>query len=105
MIIEKETSKFNARRYGKPWAAIVDFAEGKASYLFCDWIGEIDGGVGLPGILRIYAEEGDIVAIGQKDYRKNRSNMDWYVVRNGQLVYLPNGKAEAFKVWEEIHKK
>jgi len=69
MKIISETGSYNHRRYGKPWIAKVDFSEStKGEFVFGDWTGDhYNGG---EGVLTIDANPGDIVAIGQKDFRK-----------------------------------
>jgi hypothetical protein len=102
VTITLKTSSFNARRYGKPWIATVEFgADGKPDYQWGTWVGTVDGGDGSAGELVINAREGDIVADGMRDYRKGTGNITYYQVRNGQLVELKGGKAEAFRIWKE----
>jgi len=102
VTITLKTSSFNARRYGKPWIATVKFgADGKSDYQWGTWVGTVDGSDGSAGELVINAREGDIVADGMRDYRKGASNITYYQVRNGQLVELKGGKAEAFRIWKE----
>jgi len=98
ITITLKTNSFNARRYGKPWIALVTFGkDGKANYTWGNWLGTIDRGNGSDGELVITAAEGDIVADGHKDFRKGNSNIDYWQVRNGELVHLDGGKAEAYK--------
>jgi hypothetical protein len=93
------THSYNARRYSKPWIAKVDFSTNpKGEFEWGTWIGQFNGGNGSSGTLIIDANEGDIVAKGQKDFRGNNGGTDYYQVRNGELVYLEGGKAEAYKL-------
>lgn len=95
--ININTRPYNNRRYSKPWIAIVDFrANPKGDFKFGDWIG--DHREGSEGILMINANEGDIVAVGQKDFRQPRNSAPTYhQIVDGALVEL-SGKAEAYKV-------
>lgn len=96
MKIEIRTSEYNTRRYSKPWIAKVTFdSSNKSVFDWGAWIGD----PGEAGLLIIDAEEGDIVARGQKDFRKPKnSTPDYYQVREGNLVAL-DGKAEAYKLY------
>lgn len=97
MNIEIKTSIYNQRRYSKPWIAVVDFTKTpKGEFRWGDWVGNhITGSAGL---LVIEANDGDIVAEGQKDFRQPRNSAPtYYQVRDGQLVKL-SGKAEAYQL-------
>lgn len=75
MKISKETDSYNDRRYGKPYIALCD-EKGKAAK-WGDWIGQ----AGRAGELSIDADPGDVVMIGQKDYRNSRKSApDYYFV-------------------------
>lgn len=95
--IEIKTGSYNQRRYSKPWIAKVNFAQNpKGDYKFGDWVG--DHSCGSKGLLIIMADEGDIIAEGQKDFRQPKNNTPiYYRVSDGKLVELAN-KAEAYKV-------
>jgi hypothetical protein len=98
MNITRKTASYNARRYGRPWIARVTFdTNGKASYDWGNWIGTIEGGNGSAGELVITVNEGDIVATGHKDLRKGPANINYWLVRDGQLVHLD--KAEAYRIY------
>jgi hypothetical protein len=86
MKISIETAAYNERRYGKPWIAKVDFSQqSQGEFLWGKWIGDI----GCSGLLEVEAEEGDIVATGQKDFRKpSNSAPEWYQVQSGKLVSI-----------------
>lgn len=95
--IKVKTGSYNQRRYGKPWIARVDFsATPKGDFQWGDWVG--DHRNGSDGLLLIAADDGDIVAIGQKDFRNSKNSApEWYQVRDGKLHSL-TGKAEAYKL-------
>ena len=91
MLIQRKTSSYNDRRYGKPWIAEVIFPDSKGSFRFGDWTGQ----AGEEGLLEIEVEEGAIVARGQKDFRKPKNSMpDYYEVISGTLC--PVSKSEAY---------
>ena len=104
MLIQRETSSYNDRRYGKPWIARVDFsANHNGEFIWGAWIGD----PGDSGLLEIEAEVGDIIARGQKDFRKPKNSApDWYQVvaepeggkRTDLVGHFRNlsGRAEAF---------
>ncbi len=93
--LEIKTNSYNQRRYSKPWIAIVDFTyDLKGEFKWGTWVG--DHNSGSDGLLIIDVDEGDIIARGQKDFRKPQNSApDWYQVRNGELIKLA-GKAEAY---------
>lgn len=94
--IEIKTNSYNQRRYGKPWIARVSFdTDPKGTYTWGSWVG--DSREGTEGLLVIEANEGDIIAKGQKDFRGSNGGSTYYQVRNGELVELTN-KAEAYKL-------
>lgn len=83
---------YNPRRYSKPWIARVDFAATpKGEFTWGDFVGDSSSG----GILVVDAEEGQIVAYGQKDGRGSNSETVYCQVRDGKLKELKN-KAEAY---------
>lgn len=98
MEIKVNTSSYNERRYGKPWIARVDFSTNRqGDFIWGEWVG--DHRNGSEGTLFVTADEGDIVARGQKDFRNPRNSApDFYQVRNGSLEYLDGGKSEALRV-------
>jgi hypothetical protein len=100
MKLEIATRPYNERRYGKPWVANVDFtSDGQGEFRWGNWCGDIGG----EGILFIEANPGDIVATGQKDFRKPRNSApEWFAVKeDGSLEPVP-GRAEAFRRWREV---
>lgn len=104
MKVEVKTSSYNQRRYGKPWIAKVTFETPKGEFHFGDWVG--DHYNGSAGLLVLEADPGDIVAIGQKDFRKAQNSApDWYRVDSeGGLGSLLN-KAEAYKLFNQKESK
>lgn len=95
--IEINTNSYNQRRYSKPWIAIVDFSvDPHGEYKWGTWIG--DHSNGSEGLLLIDAEEGDIIARGQKDFRQPRNSAPtYYQVVNGELVEIAS-RAAAYKL-------
>lgn len=99
MEITKETGAYNDRRYGKPWIARVDYSQSsKGEFAFGDWVGR----PGSEGELYVEASPGDIVACGQKDFRKPRNSApDYYIVTaNGGLRYLGDSPVVARRAHE-----
>ncbi len=78
-----QTSSYNDRRYGKPWAAFVTTSLTK-DFDFIDW----DGRPGGAGEFSFEAEPGTMIARGQKDIRKGRGGVDNY------YILMPDGTAE-----------
>jgi hypothetical protein len=101
MEIRIETASYNQRRYGKPWVARVDFSGStKGEFFWGDWTGDhYNGG---EGVLTINANPGDIIARGQKDFRKPRNSApDFSVVcANGELEDIGD-KGAAYKYYLE----
>lgn len=95
MKIQRNTSSYNQRRYGKPWIARVDFSDPKGTFDWGEWVG--DHRNGTDGILIVDAKPGDIIATGQKDFRQPRNSApEWYQVgADGQLIHLKD-KARAY---------
>jgi hypothetical protein len=95
--IEIKTGSYNQRRYSKPWIAIVDFSiDPRGEFKWGTWVG--DHSTGSEGLLVIDANEGDIIAMGQKDFRQPRNSAPtYYQVRDGKLVELAS-RAEAYKI-------
>lgn len=80
MNITKTTSSYNDRRYSKPWIARVDFSKtAQGDFIFGNWIGD----AGAPGELSINCQPGDVIATGQKDFRKPKNSApDWFVANS-----------------------
>jgi len=102
MKIEINTSSYNERRYSKPWIAKVDFSDGKGNFLWGQWIGR----QGEEGILMIDVNPGDIIASGQKDFRKSKNSAaDYYEILSGGKRLSLDSKAAAYRTWKENQKK
>lgn len=99
MKIQINTRPYNTRRYSKPWIANVDFYKiDKGDFTFGSWIGD----PGEEGLLVIEANERDIIATGQKDFRKPQNSAPtWYQVVDGELQILPN-KVAAYTLSKEL---
>lgn len=99
MEIRIKTASYNHRRYGKPWIATVAFNQStKGDFSWGDWTGDhYNGG---EGVLTIDAKPGDIIATGQKDFRKPRNSApDFSVVgADGELESIGD-KGEAYKYY------
>ncbi len=94
-----ETESYNSRRYGKPWIATVSYPEDKPAFTFGTW----NGSPGSEGVLTIAVNEGDIIAIGQKDHRKpSNSQKDFFVYREGSLE--PVSAKNAYITWTNAQK-
>lgn len=95
MRLEISTGSYNDRRYGKPWIAKVSFETAKGSFVFGEWFGD----VGEEGFLEIEAEPGDVIARGQKDFRKPiNSAPGYYLVKEGGGLKSVT-KVEAVRAW------
>lgn len=97
MRLEITTGAYNERRYGKPWIAKVAFPTAKGEFAFGEWAGSD----GRPGLLVIEAEPGDVIARGQKDFRKPaNSSPDYYLVTDAGALE-PIEKAEAYQHYQK----
>jgi len=100
MLIKIATRRYNRRREGRPWLCRVTAWDGgsKPDIVWGSWISD---GNGSAGELRIEANPGDLLRVGQKDHRRPDKSLDqWYVVQpDGQLRSIP-GKVEALRYWE-----
>lgn len=96
MEIQIETSSYNSRRYSKPWIARVDFSSSpKGDFHFGDFVGD-----DREGLLVIQADEGHVIAKGQKDYRNpRRTELEFFVV-GGDGKLLETTRAQAYKQWK-----
>jgi len=94
--ITSKTSPYNQRRYGKPWIARVDFSKNpKGDFSWGAWVG--DSRTGSEGLLVIEANEGDIIAHGQKDFRGNNGETTYCQIREGKLIKLAS-KVAAYQL-------
>lgn len=80
-----ETGSYNAKRYGKPWIARLDFSTSKAGELSLD------------------VEIGDVVAAGQKDHRNSRHSAPnySYINESGKRIRCDT-KMEAVRAHRKI---
>jgi hypothetical protein len=94
MQLTKDTTSYNERRYGKPWIARVNFKQNvKGDFAWGEWCGQ----AGNSGTLYLECEPGDVVAMGQKDFRHQKySAANYYIVeQDGSL--RPVSKPDACK--------
>jgi hypothetical protein len=96
MRVEFRYPPYNARRYGRPWGAIVKFEGAKMVYDFKagTYLGDSDGGK-----VYIECEPGDIVATGQRDGRGGNTENKLYVVQEDGTVQMVD-KVAALEHWE-----
>lgn len=102
MEITIETSSYNKRRYGRPWIAKVDFTNPKGDFSWGNWTGDHQNGG--EGVLIINTYFGDIIAKGQKDFRKPANSAPQFFVVSalGELEHIGD-KGAAYKYFL-IHK-
>lgn len=99
--IEIPTDAYNPNRYSTPWIAKVDFSKTvKGEFLFGGWCG--DWRNGSHGFLSVKAMPGDIIAHGQKDYRRTRNSVINYAIvkDDGSWEYLES-KVGAYRRWND----
>jgi hypothetical protein len=103
MDISINTGSYNEKRYGKPWIAKVDFSVKPPGFAWGDCTGDhYNGG---EGCLEITAEPGDIIARGQKDFRKPRNSApDFYLVLESGALEFIGDKGAAYKKYKELKK-
>ena len=79
-----EYPSYNEKRYSKPWVAkVLAWPIGvRPIFKFGEFVGEH----GNAGYVEIDAEPGDVIATGQKDYRGNNTDREFYVVQDGGVV-------------------
>jgi len=109
MKITKETESYNHRRYGKPWITKVDFNESAKTNVFDfgNWTGDhYNGGT---GVLSIEGIPGEIIAIGQQDFREpQNSALEFYIVNPDCRLESIGDKSAAYKYYlgkQSIQKK
>jgi hypothetical protein len=91
-----EFGGYNFRRYGKPWGAVVTFNGAKPQYDFGagSYLGDDSG-----GRVVVICRPNDIVACGQRDFRKaQKTENDWYVVE-ADGTSRSVSRAEAYDLW------
>lgn len=89
------TTKYNERRYGKPWIAVITrWDVGAAPELrWGAWVGSPS----QDGQLEVRAEVGSIVRHGQKDYRGGKGINEWAIVEaDGSLRDVTQVEARAW---------
>ncbi len=102
MIITKDTSSYNERRYGKPYIAKIDFTKNvRGDITWGDWIGT----PGFAGMLQIEVKPGDVVMRGQKDNRGSNGTPVYGFVESEQSVKWGLNKINAYKMQIEFHNK
>ena len=90
----KTYSSYNNRRYSKPWAAKVTLDDQKRMKMnFCGLYTAKDGDA---GDLKIDAQNGELIAFGQKDGRGNKTKITYAIFENDSLKILE--KTEAYKI-------
>lgn len=93
MLHRWDYGNYNARRYSRPWAAKIRWINGKVVYDFCgQFVGTHQGGNGKGEVL-IEADPGEIVAVGQKDYRGGNTDQDWYLVTEAGAQRITRSEA------------
>ncbi len=100
MTYSMTISSYNGRRYGRPWAAKITAFTGSATLEFCKYPynGDDNGGE-----LVIDAEPGDVIKLGQKDYRSNKSYNDFYFCsEDGKLQHIES-PVDARARWIQHH--
>ncbi|MDY6856363.1 MAG: hypothetical protein SWO11_17020, partial [Thermodesulfobacteriota bacterium] len=94
MKIVISTASYDVDNFGKPWIVKVDFSKSAhGKFRYGEWIGDYPGS---PGLLSIIACPGDIIATGQKDYRKPNNPTNYSVVMEDGLEHI-GGKGSAYK--------
>lgn len=102
MQITLKTSGYNDRRYSRPWIAKVDFSDPKGLFEFGQWI----GANGEAGELVVDATPGDIVADGQKDFRRpSNSSPNYRVVGEDGSLGESLSKVDAYRAWKNKNTK
>lgn len=82
-VTVQQYDSYNARRYSKPWIALVD-SKGKID--FSKDIGAYSGNAGDAGELYVYEpQEGQVYAYGQKDSRGNNGGYSYLKFVNGKF--------------------
>jgi len=100
VTVSKNFGDYNARRYSKPWGAIITFDGVKPKYNFSgQFLGKHIGGDGS-GSVAIKCSPGDIVAFGQKDNRNPKyTENDFYIVKEDGSI-LAISKSDALFYWQ-----
>lgn len=82
---------YNARRYSKPWIAVVTEwpVGGRPELEFGSFVGNDEDG----GFAEIKAKEGQIIRWGQRDNRGNGTKNKWGIFRVGEVVEIDQTEA------------
>ena len=90
-----ETPAYNERRYGKPWCAVVTFlSPSKLEYNFGDWCGS----PGEAGALYLECYPTDVIATGQKDFRKPKNSApDFWIFDVNKEEWVKNTRHEVYE--------
>jgi hypothetical protein len=84
--------EYNGRRMGRPWAAKVSLINGKLDYAFVgNYAGNDDG-----GLLTVPCVPGEIIGVGQKDYRGDSMNVLKIMMEDGSVTSI--SKADAVRI-------
>jgi len=94
MRIELATKPYNERRYGRPYIAVVVLKGDRLHPIWGRWIGE-SGEAGL--LVLDHAEAGDVLMVGQRDYRKPANSAPQYYILDKDLKRIPVTKVEAYQ--------
>jgi hypothetical protein len=101
MRVTDEFPEYNARRYGKPWIArVVRWDIGEHPELKFGYYNGNENG----GRVEIEAEEGDIVKVGRKDYRKPRSTYNRFHIVKKDGALLRCSAQQAREAWDKKSK-
>lgn len=97
VTVSKAFGSYNGRRYGRPWMARIKSFTGRPELEFQKYVynGSDNGGE-----VAFEAEVGEVVRIGQKDFRGNNTMNDFYRVTVSGLEKIDD-PVNARKAWEE----
>lgn len=93
MKLNIETQAYNERRYGQPWIARVRFPTAAGEFVFGEWAGQ----PGTAGLLVLDAEPGDVIARGQKDFRKSANSAPVFHILQADGTLERVSKADAYR--------
>lgn len=92
MKILEHYNRFNERRYGNPWVAMVDPKTAKPD--FSKKVGRYSGGYnkGEAGDLYLFEpQEGTVYMYGQKDYRGGNTERAYVLYKDGEFAPVTAG--------------
>lgn len=96
VVVSKPWGSYNGRRYGTPWAARITAFTGRP---VLDFIKGAYNGNDSGGELVITGTVGEIIKIGQKDYRGNKTDNDFYRITETGELELVESPVEARQLW------